>query len=211
MWSRWSATSRAPRARCRGDRLQHGLDAGAAAAARPPRAADRRHGAGDQAGGRARRARGLVSVLATSGTIRRDYTRDLIREFAGRLRGEAGRLGAAGAAGRGAYARRAGGRCGDRGRDRAGLCRGDGRAHRCRRAGLHPLSVPGRRFRAAGAVAGRPGSTRRRRSRAGRRSVLGARSRGGAGRRAGTADLGQAWPAALRAGVWRRSAFGAPV
>ena len=44
---------RAPRARPRGDRLQHRLDAGpAAAAGRLSAAALRRHGAGDQAGRR---------------------------------------------------------------------------------------------------------------------------------------------------------------
>ena len=36
---------------------------------------------------------GLISVLATRGTVARDYTHALVREHARRLRGDAGRLG----------------------------------------------------------------------------------------------------------------------
>ena len=117
---------------------------------------------------------GLVSVLATAGTIQRDYTRDLIRAFAGHcdvqlvgsarlaplaeahMRGEAVDDAAIQAEIAPAFVSRA------------------GRAHRRHRACLHPLPVPGRSLRAAGALAGRldrpgPGDRPARRGGAGRR------------------------------------------
>ena len=71
------------RARAGGDRhrLQHRFDAGAAAASRALFRALRRHRAGDQAGGGADARRGVVAVLATPGTMKRDYTRALIKSF----------------------------------------------------------------------------------------------------------------------------------
>ncbi len=91
----------------RGHRLQHGLDAGAAAAARAPFHADRRHGAGDQAG-RGADAFRPISVLGH------------LRHHAAGLHPRAdpavrralpcapGRLGQSGAAGGGLHARRGG-------------------------------------------------------------------------------------------------------
>ena len=64
-----------------GDRLQHGLDPRAAASARALCDPVRRHGSGHQAGRSATRS-GLITVLATPGTVARDYTRDLIDTYA---------------------------------------------------------------------------------------------------------------------------------
>ena len=89
---------------------------------------------------------GLVSVLATFGTMRRDYTRDLIQSFAQscevRLVGSANLAPLAEAAMRGdSIADDA-----ISGRDRAGLCREGRTAHRHDRARLHALPVPARPF-----------------------------------------------------------------
>ena len=88
------ADRRAP-ARSRGDRLQHRLDPGAAGTARALQGALRRHRAGDQAGLRAVEDASASPCSAREATVKREYTRALIREFAARLRGDAGRLAAA--------------------------------------------------------------------------------------------------------------------
>ena len=71
----------AHRARSRRDRLQHRLHSGAEPSARGLQRAVRRHRAGDQAGLRAIDTK-RVSVLGTSGTVQREYTSALIRDFA---------------------------------------------------------------------------------------------------------------------------------
>ena len=116
---------------------------------------------------------GVVAVLATPGTMKRDYTRELIRSFAQechvRLVGAPDLARLAEARMRGEPIDR------DSGRrpDRAVLRRDGGAADRHRRARLHALSVPDRHFGRACALAGqvaRPG--------AGDRAAV----RGGAGR-----------------------------
>ena len=140
---------------------------------------------------------GLVSVLATYGTMRRDYTRDLIQSFAAELRGAARRLGQSRAARRGAHARRRGLRRGDPRGDRAGL----------RREGRHGAPTrscsPARITRSCSTASSgwRPGrsngSIRRRRSPVGWRPSC--RRRPEARRASGAAFLtsGQPWPRAL--------------
>ena len=84
-----------------------------------------------------------VSVLGTKGTVKREYTQALIRDFAPGLRGDAGRLGGSRLAGGSGAERRRGERRGDIRRTRALFCRRRRRRqrpHRHRRAGLHPLS-----------------------------------------------------------------------
>ena len=110
------------RARSRGDRLQHGLDAGAAGTARAFHRAVRRHRAGDQA-----RLRGLADRARLRARHRgngraRIYPRADPR-FRRRLRRDPGRLGAA---------------CGAR---RSGAARRSGRRRRRSRAEIAPCFV----------------------------------------------------------------------
>ena len=70
-----------PRARSGGDRLQHRLHAGDVASARGLSGAVRRHRARDQAGLRRSKTK-RVSVLGTKGTVKREYTKRLIEDFA---------------------------------------------------------------------------------------------------------------------------------
>ena len=81
--------------RSRGDRLQHRLDAGAAA--RCARASRCRSSAPCRRSSRPARPRRRkrVSVLGTEATVAREYTHALIRNFGAGLRRHAGRLGAA--------------------------------------------------------------------------------------------------------------------
>ena len=149
-------TDRGALARPRGDRLQYRLDAGAAASARALYRPVRRHRAGDQAGLRASRTK-RVSVLGTEATVKREYTRALIRDFAQGC--EVTLVGSARArrAGGGRAARRAGRGRGDRRRDRAVFRRRQRPpAHRHGRARLHPLPAAdgpaGRGSRLAGGL-----------------------------------------------------------
>ena len=98
---------------------------------------------------------GVVGVLGTYGTIRRDYTRGLIESFAQDLPCAARRLRQPRALCRAPHARRAGGRRFDPCRDRAGLHRARRPADRHGRARLHALPLPSSAFPAAGAMAGR--------------------------------------------------------
>ena len=102
-----------------------------------------------------------VSVLGTEGTVQREYTRALIREYAGgcevTLVGSAELAALAEAKLNGEPDRGRGDRC----RDRAVLRRRRRRAHRHHRARLHALSAAARRHQPPGAVAGladRPGA-----------------------------------------------------
>ena len=65
-----------------GHRLQHRLDTGAAASARPLRGAFRRHRAGDQAGLRGLDDANACRCSAPRRRYAREYTRALIRDFA---------------------------------------------------------------------------------------------------------------------------------
>ena len=114
-----------------------------------------------------------VSVLGTEATVKREYTRALIRDYAQGC--EVTLVGAKALAGLrgGGTARRAGRRCRVARGDRALFPRRR-RAHRYGRAGLHPLSAADRAVAAARALAGefhRSGAgdraARRRSSRAG--------------------------------------------
>ena len=148
----------------RGDRLQHRLDPRAAASAgavlRCPSSARSRRSS--------RRLRprrpGMITVLATPGTVARDYTRDLIETYAAGCR--VNLVGSRRLAGF-AEAELAGDPVSDAellGRDRALLRRGRRRAHRCGGARLHPLSAAAAAPRGARALAGhldRPGAGHR--------------------------------------------------
>ncbi len=124
-----------------------------------------------------------ITVLATPGTVARDYTRDLIETYAAGCSRQPRRLAPPCRLCRGRACRRAGRGCGHRPRDRALLRRGGRRAHRCRRARLHALSAAPRAPVAPRALAGhldRPGAGdrtarraahRRRRSRATRPTI----------------------------------------
>ena len=94
-----------------------------------------------------------VSVLGTEATVKREYTRALIRDYAQDC--EVTLVGAKALAGlcRGRTARRAGGRRGVARRNRAVLPRRR-RAHRYGRVGLHPLPAADRAIAAACAMAG---------------------------------------------------------
>ena len=161
-------THRPLRARSRGDRLQHRLDAGAAPAA--GRAIPTLPFVGTvpaiKPAAEASKSR-LISVLATPGTVARDYTHALVRDFAGDC--EVTLVGAPKLA---ALAERflRGEPIDDaesRARDRALFRRAGGPPHRPDRARLHAFSAAARAFAAARALAGRLSSIRRRRSPAG--------------------------------------------
>ena len=85
---------------------------------------------------------GMVSVLGTYGTIRRDYTRGLIDQFAKECHVRLVGSGESRASRRAAHARRGGGRCGDPRRDRAGLRRARWATDGHGGARLHALPVP---------------------------------------------------------------------
>ena len=151
----------AHRARPRGDRLQHRVDAWccprcARASPCPSSAPCRRSSRPARP-----RTRKLVSVLGTEATVAREYTHALIREFRPGLRRHAGRLGRLAALAEAELARRAGGRR----RDRAEIapCFVDGRraAHRHHRARLHALPAAARPLRAPRALAGALDRSRR--------------------------------------------------
>ena len=111
----------------------------------------------------------LITILATPGTVARDYTRDLIDKFAGHcdvtLVGSQKLAGPGRGfhAGPGDFRRRGGAR------NRALFRRAGRQAHRRHRAGLHPLSAAARFFHPPRALAG-PLDRPRRRHRAPRGS-----------------------------------------
>ena len=108
-----------------------------------------------------------VSVLGTKGTVRREYTEGLIRDFAQgcdvTLVGAAHLASLAEAAFRGEAVTDAD----DRRGNRAVFVDGENRAHRHRGAGLHPLSAAGRAVTRRWRPGRSTGSTRRPRSRGG--------------------------------------------
>ena len=122
-WSRYGRTDRGAPARSRGHRLQHRLDAGAAASARALsrcRSSARCRRSSRPARRRVTQAR--VGARHPGDREPRIYPRADPR-FRQRRRRHAGRLGASRGARRGRAARRAGRRCGRRARDRALLRR----------------------------------------------------------------------------------------